>query len=100
MKIGIYCYFIADILTELLQQCSLIYHFSPNLAIWLVDIASERLKLWKIIKKGKPLKSCKGDKTEFFIEMFITLVSTKLLLFIVIPQVLLLLWQLKFSTDL
>ena len=52
MKIEIYCYLIADILTQVLQKCLLsAYHFSPNLSICLVAMVTERLNLRKKILK-------------------------------------------------
>ena len=49
----IYCYFTVDILTKVLQKCSLsslyeAYEFCPNCWIWLVAMATERLYLQKI----------------------------------------------------
>ena len=55
MKIGIYCYFIADILRSSFRTFCWVDHyqtytFYPNLSIWLVVMATKRLNLWKIFK--------------------------------------------------
>ena len=66
VKIEIYWYLIADILTKVLQKCLLsgpAYHFSPNLSIWLVATATERFNLRKNINKSTPQK-LSWDKAE------------------------------------
>ena len=60
MKIGIYCYLIADILAKHFQKCLLSgpYNFCQKLTIPLVVMATERLYLLKYIvfKKSIPQK--------------------------------------------
>ena len=48
MKIGIYCYLIADILTKVLQKCS---WSCPNRWFWLVAMATEMLNFRKKYSK-------------------------------------------------
>ena len=65
MKIGIYCSVIVDILTTLLQKCSLIgplpsISFCCNLLIWLVTMATKMQTLRKNIEKSTPQKLCGG----------------------------------------
>ena len=50
MKLGIYCYLIADILTKVLQKCSLCgflqnIPFCCNFLIWLVTMATKKENL-------------------------------------------------------
>ena len=58
MKIGIYCYFIADILTKKFYKC-LLSGPLPNIilfvqiSIWLVVVANKRLNLRKKIFKNQ-----------------------------------------------
>ena len=70
VKIEIYCYLIADIVTKVLQKCLLSgsppAYFNPNLAIWLVAMGSERLNCKRNIKKSTPQKLQRGDKAEPF----------------------------------
>ena len=74
------------------------YEFCPNRWIWLVAMATETLNLRKNIEKSPQKPS--GGWSWNFVEMFITLASTKFLFFIAVTLVLLLLWQLKVSIDL
>ena len=60
-KIGIYCYVIADILTNIYKNVPWVvlyqaYHFCLDLLIWFVAMATKRLNLWKNIKKSSPQK--------------------------------------------
>ena len=77
MKIGIYCYFIADILTKKYFRAVCwvvlyhIYSFCPNLSIWLAVMATKMLNLQKIFKNHLLRFSCWN-----FAKMFITLTST------------------------
>ena len=104
VKVGLYCYLIADILTKVLQKCSL---NSPLPNIW---ILSKPLKLigchdnrkYKFSKKYSKIISSeviRGIKLKLF-RIFITLASTKIMFFIAVAHVLSLLWQLKVSIDL
>ena len=82
VKINLYCYITADILTNNLRPRVVLYqayHFCPNLWIWLVAMATKKLNLKNNIKKSSTctLKAF-GDKAETFAEMFITLASTKM----------------------
>ena len=68
MKIGIYCRLIADILTKVLQKCSLSVPlqnipFFYNLLVSLVTMATKRQDLRKNLK-NQLLRSCLGDKAE------------------------------------
>ena len=56
MKIGIYCYLIEDILTKVVQKCSLsgplpTFYSCPNISFLSVVMATEILNLKTIIKK-------------------------------------------------
>ena len=68
VKIEIYLFLIADILTNFYRNvCWVvlhkIYHVSPNLSIWLVAMETERLNLQTNVK-NQLLRNCKGDKAE------------------------------------
>ena len=81
VKVGLYCYLIADFLIKILQRCSMSSPlpniFCPNRWILLVAMATERINSQKIKKKSSPQKS-KGGWSWNFAEMFITLASTKI----------------------
>ena len=73
MKMCIYCYFIADILTKVFFRNIWVvlyqtYTFCPNLSIWLVVMATKGLNLQNDIKTS----------SWNFAEMFIALGSTKI----------------------
>ena len=68
VKIEIHCYLIADSLPKFYRNiCWVVlrkaYHVSPNLSIWLVAMATERLNLRNNIK-NQLLRNCKWDKAE------------------------------------
>ena len=64
VKVGLYFYLTADILTKVFQKCSLssplpnIWVLSKPL-IWLVAMATERINLWKKIKKSEAIRGMK-----------------------------------------
>ena len=68
VKIGIYCYFIADILTKVFQKCllngPLPNYFGSDVSIKLVVIATKRLNLREkllrsyIVGKAETLQPC------------------------------------------
>ena len=69
MKIGIYCYLIADILTKLLQKCSLIgplpnISFLSNLLIDLLTWPTEMQNLLKKYLKTMSKEAVLEDKAE------------------------------------
>ena len=82
MKIVIYCYVTADILTDDLQKCSLIISPLPNISFLSKCLTlngchgNQKAKFCEKILKNHLLRSPKGDS-----EMFITLASTKLAFF-------------------
>ena len=70
------------------------YHFCPNLLIWFVAMATERLNLWKNIKKIISSDAIRGIKLKLcwnIHNVFITLASTERAFFITDAHVLLLL---------
>ena len=92
VKIEIYFYLTADILTKVLQKCSLSSPL-PNIWswIWLVAMATQGINSQKHIQKSSPQQPLGGWSWNFA-ELFITLASTKYV-FIAIAYVLSLLWQ-------
>ena len=102
VEIGIYCYLTADILTKVLQKCSL---SSPLLKILsktlnLIGCHGNRKakfakKYSKIISseaiRGMKLKLCRNDHN---VSLY------KIYFFIAVAHLLLSLWQLKISIDL
>ena len=100
MKIGIYCYVIADFfyktLTEMFLEWSSTKHTFFVIASyfdWLPWQPTD--KICEKIFKNQLLSSCLGDKAE---TLFLTF--TKVLFFIAVAHALWLLWQLKISIDL
>ena len=99
MKIGIYCCLIADILTKILQKCSLSGPLQniPFLLLPL-NLATKRQNLQKILKKNFSeavwrikLKLCRGVSN---ISLY------KNIFCIAIAQAHFLLWQLTYTIDL
>ena len=72
MKIGIYCYLIADILAKGFQKCLLscplpnIYIFFPNRSFSLVLMATESLNLLKYLKKINSSEAIRAIKLKLF----------------------------------
>ena len=78
---GIHCYLTADILTKVLQKCSL----------------SGPLPNSSFLSSPLNLICCHGNRKDKFPKMFIALAFTKIVLFIAVADVLSLLWQLIVS---
>ena len=97
VKVGLYVYLTADILTKVLQKCSLSSPL-PNICTGILSKplnligchGNQKAKFTKIYKKKYFLRTHNGDEAET-VEMFITLASTNSVF--LLP----LLWQLSFN---
>ena len=67
VRIGIYCYFTADILIKVLQKCSL-FSPLPNVSFWSEHLnligcqINQKVKFTKKNILKNLIRSCKGDK--------------------------------------
>ena len=103
VKIGIYCYLTADILTKFSQKCSVSFPlpntpFCCSLLICLVTMEPNGENSW--ILKNELLRSCLGDTADTLCRNGSNISLYKIIVFIVVAQALWLLWQLKVSIDL